>query len=345
MSVPGQGEHYTQPMPFTYRLWDHILASDFDFGELESASNCNSGNSILINRAPDADWPEPESQPIFEDRFPNGDIWLTSWKLGDSYLFRFPGLCSVRIRPAEMRIDCAPQPNVSEPTIAHLILDLIVPPLLSLEAGSIVLHASAIHIEDKIIAVLGPSGRGKSTLAAWFASQGFPLLTDDCLVLRWDERAGQWLAQPSYQSVRLWPDSVRALGIPDSELREFAGYSEKKRTGREVDFRFATGGAPLSACFVLPDPLNAGESRTPHSGPPKIRPLPVNEAFLALVGSVFRIDPSDPLINRREFEVLTSLTESVRFWSLEYERKYSWLPAVQAAMIKAIQDSASKDQH
>src|SRR6185312_12243216 len=153
---------------------------------------------------------------------------------------------------------------------------------------------------------------------------------------RWDEATQQWLAQPSYHSVRLWPDSVDALGIADLELREFAGYSAKKRTGREVDFRFAAEGSPLAACFVLPDPAKAAEPAPAHSGPPNLLPLPVNEAFPELAGAVFRVDPGAPEINRREFEVLTSLTSTVRFWSLHYEREYRWLPALQKAIIKAV---------
>ncbi|MFZ0662837.1 MAG: hypothetical protein WAM66_09105 [Acidobacteriaceae bacterium] len=317
---------------FQYKLWHHLIASDFDLGELEPASDdaCLSG-SIQIRRSPEAGLPQPEGTPLLEDRFENGDLWLASWKCcDDGYLVLFPGLCSFRILPGAMRIDCAAGPGVSESTIAHLILDHAIPRLLSLTPGFVVFHASAVLVGDRVIAVLGQSGQGKSTLAAWFAAQGFPLLTDDCLVVRWDEGARQWLAQPSYQSVRLWPDSVDALGIPDSELREFAGYSLKKRTGREVDFRFASSGAPLAACFVLPSPVDSEPT-----GPPALRALPVNDAFLALAGAVFRIDPEDAGVNRREFDVLTSLTESVRFWSLRYEREYSSLPAVQSAILKA----------
>src|SRR6185437_11477438 len=191
-----------------------------------------------------------------------------SWRSGDGYLVRFPGLCSFHIQPHAMRINCAPVAGVDGSTIAHLILDHAIPRLLSLTPGFVVFHASAVQVGERVLAVLGQSGQGKSTLAALFAAEGYPLLTDDCLVVRWDESAGEWLAQASYQSVRLWPDSADALGIPDSELREFAGYSSKKRTGREVDFRFASEGAPLAACFVLPQ-----REEPDHAGAPELEPL------------------------------------------------------------------------
>lgn len=317
---------------FQCHLWQHRLVSDFDLGVLEGASETCADRAIHILKSSEETWPRALGGPVFEDPFENGDPWFTSWKTADGYIVRFPE-CGFYIQPREMRIECDPAAGVAESTVAHLILDHAVPRLLSLTPGFVVFHASAVQVEDGVIAVLGKSGQGKSTLAASFAAQGHPLLTDDCLVVRWDESTEQWLAQPSYQSVRLWPDSVDALGLAESDLREFAGYSSKKRTGREVDFRFASAGAPLAACFVLPDPATPAPA---HSGPPEVLPLSVNEAFPKLAGAVFRIDPADPEINRREFEVLTGLAASVRFWSLRYERDYARLPEVRQAMLNAV---------
>lgn len=290
---------------------------------------------------PNEDWPQPDGGAVIENHLNDGRVWFASWKIGnggDDYIARFPGLCSFRFQPTEMRIDCVLHSDLAESTIAHLILDQAIPRLLSLKEGYVVLHASAVQVGNQVIAVLGQSGQGKSTLAAWLGSQGFPLLTDDCLVLKRDEPTQQWLALPSYQSVRLWPDSVEALGIEESGLREFASYSSKKRTSREVDFRFASGGSPLRACFVLAD--KAAPNPT-LSEEPVLLSLSINEAFIALVQGVFRLDVQDAQLNRHEFEVLTSVTERVRFWSLSYERKYHWLPKVQKAIIEAVQPAAT----
>ena len=320
---------------FEYQLWDHRIVSDFELGELEAVSPDHSLRRTLhILLVSEKDWAQPGDRARLEYCFDNGDVWLETWNSGNSYIARFPGSCSFRLHPEEMRIDYAPEPDTADSTIAHLILDHAIPRLLSLRPGYIVLHTSAVQVGSQAIAILGKSGQGKSTLAAWLASQGFPLFTDDCLVLRWDEPTQQWLAQPSYRSVRLWPDSVDALGIKESELREFARYSTKKRTGKEVDFRLASGESPLKAFFVLPDRT---DSDPVHSGPPAILPLPINEAFLALLQSVFRLDAESEQINRGEFEVLTGLTQTVPFWSLSYERNYDWLPEVQKAMIETVE--------
>lgn len=303
---------------------------------LEASSPCG---ILHLSRSSEKEWAQPDGGALLEHRLDNGDLWFASWKAGESYIASFPGLCSCRILPEQMHIECVPEPGISESTITHLILDHILPRLLSLKDGYVALHASGVQVGKKVMAIMGESGQGKSTLAAWFASQGFPLLTDDCLVLRKDETAQQWLAQPSYQSVRLWPDSVDGLKIDDSTLREFAHYSSKKRTGKQVDFQFATEGAAMQACFVLAEPT---DSEPLHSGLPVIRPLSVSESFLALVQAVFRLDAEKAQLNRKEFEVLTSLTETVPFWSLSYERRYDWLPEVQKVMIEAVEALAAR---
>jgi hypothetical protein len=329
-------------MTFQYQLWGYRITSDFDLGDLDPV--CEDGYSYLdlrVDRASDAEWIKPAGPLLLEDRYENGEVWFASWKHGTGYVADFPTLCSFLIEPDAMRVECVPEAETGAATLAHMILDHAIPRLLALKPEHIVLHASAIAMEGNVVAVLGVSGQGKSTLAAWLASQGRPVLTDDCLVLRWDEDEREWLAQPSYESVRLWPDSVDALGINKAGLREFAEYSSKKRTGKEAQLHFATEGAPLKGCFVL---AGRDGGKDTHSGPPALRLLPVNEAFVALARSVFRLDAEDAEINRREFEAMTKLTDKVRFWSLAYERKYDWLPEVQKAMINALRSSGDESE-
>ncbi len=49
--------------------------------------------------------------------------------------------------------------------------------------GVVSLHASAISVGDQSIALMGVPGAGKSTTAAAFALLGFPILSDDVVVL------------------------------------------------------------------------------------------------------------------------------------------------------------------
>jgi hypothetical protein len=77
------------------------------------------------------------------------------------------------------------------------------------QRSDLALHASCVAIDGKAVAIVGPSGQGKSTLAAVLAARGATLLTDDvCRILF--ERQNVW-AVPGSCRLRLWPDAARTL--------------------------------------------------------------------------------------------------------------------------------------
>lgn len=76
--------------------------------------------------------------------------------------------------------------------------------------GALVLHASAVSIDDAVVAFLGPKQAGKSTLAMALVGRGARLVTDDTLAVRF--QGDQAVVDPGVQRVRLWPDSARAVG-------------------------------------------------------------------------------------------------------------------------------------
>ena len=79
--------------------------------------------------------------------------------------------------------------------------------------GKLVFHASAIETGSGALVFMGISGRGKSTLAASFATNGFRFLTDDGLTV--EEGNSRYQVQPSHPSIRLWQDSQEALVAAD----------------------------------------------------------------------------------------------------------------------------------
>lgn len=64
-----------------------------------------------------------------------------------------------------------------------------------------VLHASAVAATNGCIALVGPPGRGKSTLAAILVGAGAQFVTDDVLAI--DERADRLMCVPSGATLRL----------------------------------------------------------------------------------------------------------------------------------------------
>lgn len=121
--------------------------------------------------------------------------------------------------------------------------------------GALVLHASAVTIEGGVIAFLGPKQAGKSTLAMALVRRGARLVTDDMLAVRFDPDGP--VAAPGVQRVRLWPDSVRAIGARAAS----ADGAKPTIDGLGVDSLENTV-RPLVACCVLrPVPDNIAFAR------------------------------------------------------------------------------------
>jgi hypothetical protein len=111
--------------------------------------------------------------------------------------------------------------------------------------GRLALHASAVSLDGRAIAFLGPKHAGKSTLALALVRQGARLITDDSLVVRLDA-AGRPVVTPGVQRVRLWPDSARALGAAT-----IGQATDKPTLDPLPSAALESEEVPLDACYVL----------------------------------------------------------------------------------------------
>jgi hypothetical protein len=120
------------------------------------------------------------------------------------------------------------------------------------------LHASAVEIDGRAIALLGPAQAGKSTTAAAFAELGYPVLTDDVAPIV--EVGGVLHVRPAYPQLRLWPDSVTVLYGSEDVLPPLTPTWTKRGLDlRRNGYRFARDPLPLAAIYVL-------GARQPNSG-------------------------------------------------------------------------------
>jgi len=78
-------------------------------------------------------------------------------------------------------------------------------------AGRPCLHATALALDGRAIALMGPSGVGKSSLAWALIEQGCGLVSDDMVGIT--HGAEGPMAHPGRTCLRMWPDSVRRLGV------------------------------------------------------------------------------------------------------------------------------------
>jgi len=166
--------------------------------------------------------------------------------------------------------------------------------------GIVCLHASAIAIGDKAIALLGPAGSGKSTTAAAFAERGYSVLAEDVVTL--DDRGDHFLVRPGYPCIRLWPPAVKALYGSETHLPRLTPNWDKCYL--DLSERFQEEPLPLAAIYHL------GE-RHHDSAAPYLEELDRSEGLMALVANTYATKLMDKQMRAREFELLTRVVGSV----------------------------------
>jgi hypothetical protein len=97
------------------------------------------------------------------------------------YLLSATGFGAYHITSCGERVQCAPTSVAVWRWQRYLIGQVL--PFVSTLRGLEPLHASAVAIDGAAVAIVGPSGGGKSSLAAELASHGAPIVADDVLAL------------------------------------------------------------------------------------------------------------------------------------------------------------------
>ncbi len=309
----------------SYRVCNLILQSEVPLPELGTAEERKADCVFSMLQAGDGD-ASPFSW-LREWHFPNGDLWLQLAREGSDYLLRFHGLADFSVSLDGNRIRCQPVLNTPMETVRHLLLDQVIPMMLSMRAD-LVLHGSAVLGPNGAIAFLGSSGYGKSTLAASFSAEGLSMLTDDCLLL--EEREGAIWGVPSYPGVRLWDDVLPPLFGPLEDLPPVAHYTLKKRLGPDSrKLPFSSAAAPFKAIFMLTPPEEVQSVRGVE-----ITPLSSRDAFMQLVKNAYFLDVSNRDRMQHEFDFVGKVAGRVPLFRLSYCRDLDLLPVVRKAILQ-----------
>jgi hypothetical protein len=238
------------------------------------------------------------------DRSESGEPILRLWKCDGGNYFRLlyqDGTEFVVARRGSQVWARWPAPLTVEDTATYL-LGPVLGFVLRLR-GVVCLHASAVVIDRHVIALLGPAGAGKSTTAAVFARQGYPILSDDVLALRIQGDAF-WVS-PAYPRLRLWPDSVNFLyGTAQALPRLTPNWEKCYLDVRENGHRFQPQPLPLAAIYLL-------EKRRTEPMAPWIAGVPAPQCLMSLVANTYANYLLDRAMRAREFEVLGQLAASV----------------------------------
>lgn len=254
-------------------------------------------------------------------RMPDGTEWALFFRSASGYLVRFPGLADFDISLDGGQVRAWPTPGTSGATLQQLHLNQVLPLALS-KQGRIVLHASAVDIGGQAVAFVGPSGRGKSTLAASFATHGSGFLTDDGLQLAW--RGENLIVLPSHPSIRLWEDSRAALEADTLEAAPAVAYTSKARYLAGAGLAFCAEARPLRRIYLL------GAS---SADAPQLNRAKPADAMMAMVRNSFLLDIEEHDMLARHFTDFARIAEMPIHYHLDYARHYDELPRLREIII------------
>ncbi len=236
---------------------------------------------------------------------------------------RFWGLCDFTLDASLRRAVVNLLPG-ADPGLVAILIEGAIPALVLVLRGEGVLHASAVHMDERRVAFVGRSGMGKSTLAALVCGQGGRLMTDD--VLRYEVEGKRVFGYAGTTELRLRPASA---GLAE-------GYEHSRRR-RTSDGRTALSPgwaaverAPLDA-VVLPRLLPDAEAVS-------LRALSGAEALLALLRFPRFPGMVDVDVHRTQLAKLTELASLVPVAVLDVPWGQPPSPSLAAAVVAAIGD-------
>jgi hypothetical protein len=150
-------------------------------------------------------------------------------------------------------------------------------PLWLESRGVPVLHASAVALGNRVVAFVGQSGIGKSTLSAGLARSGCSFVADDGLPLREDQH-GEWRCAYGPPWCRLWPSALeQQLGVSAQELPRVQDSLDKRLLSCAADPAAAAAeDLRLAAVYVL-------EGREPGTDHVRIAACTAREALVCLI--------------------------------------------------------------
>jgi hypothetical protein len=252
--------------------------------------------------------------------------WFSCARLRkDSYYVRWKGLWDFHVSAKGNRITARRIGAGSLESFFDYLLTQVLSFAL-LRQGIEPLHASVVVIDGRAVGFLGDSGHGKSCLVTTFLKSGYPLLTDDMLVLHGSN--GSFMAYPGLPRIKLFPKRAAALlGRPVNGTKMNPTTSKMVIPLRsEESCRVPV---PLSRLYVLNSPAAAMRNQKVT-----IRRLSRRESLVALIQHTFNFKMDVPERLKSNFLFNSSLALKTPVSVLTYPRKWTSLAAVRDAVLR-----------
>ena len=301
-----------------YRAYGRLIESEIDLPAGEASGRADLrlalGDVLSSENGWTNVWEPTERAP-----------WVRVRREGPDYTIRYERQVDFHYSPDDRAILTVVHDCPSEP-LGHFAMDQVLPLVLSLEA--LVLHASAVVIDDVAVACCGAGGCGKSTLALMLERQGYPILADDALLVRCER--GRVVATPSYAGLRFWPDIAALVG-------RLAPVDQRAARKLRVSDGLAFHDRP-----VVLEQLLIVDVR--DSTEPSFEPLSVRETVMALVANSYRLEQHDRALLAAELDRAVGVSANVSGCRFCYPRGQAAWRDIAAAVVAHVRAAAASSR-
>ncbi|NDJ74627.1 MAG: hypothetical protein GYB65_00090, partial [Chloroflexi bacterium] len=310
-----------------YHLYGLTLASDFVFSvRLESATGQPDLTFQRVDEPPSrADLSSHTPVYISPHRTKTGSSVASLYRLPDYHVLRFHGFAEYYVGADTVF------GHVLDPRYHYMLEIFFLGNAMSLWLEmhqTLALHASAVEVNGGTIAFLADSRGGKTSLAAQFVQQGFPLVTDDILAIG---SPPGFLGQRGYPQMRLWPDVAQHFLGRYQELELVHPDYTKRRVRIGTDFgQFAVSATPLQ-CIYIPERYETTDEHPPIT----ITVVSPAIAIMELLRHSFVARMVDALnMQQQRMQALSVLIRSVPVCTVRFPSGFDHLPRVQTAILE-----------
>lgn len=296
-------------MTLRYRIYGLNLSCDLPIPGLFETSDVSCHADLNVELCAEPQWLQDALQlpSAILHSIPacveTGDPAFILTSFGEGQFFRFAYSDGTRfvVDAAATRIWGAPGESQTMEDVSTYFLGPVMGYVLR-RRGVTALHASALCVDGRAIALTGAAGAGKSTTAAALALRGLPVLCED--IAAFAENDEGFAVKSGYPRVCLWPESVDMLMGHRDALPRIAPHWDKCYLQLDsAKARFATEKRPLGAIYIL------APRETEHA--PRIEEMSSREVLLELVQNTYM----NWLLNRaqraEEFEMLSRLVSQI----------------------------------
>jgi len=244
-------------MPYLYRIFGLMVASALPLPALAvEVSDAPPDVRIALGGTPEA---------LLQAKV----VGLRFQAAPGEFLLQVDGVARFHVEGG-CRITISPMAGSQEQDILPFLMGSAMGALLQ-QRQVLVLHASAIEVGGESVLFCGPSGVGKSTLAASFHKRGFPFLADDLCAIT--THAGRPALLPGFPRLKLWADALEQLGTATEGLDRVRWGVELQKFFLPAENRRESPVPVRSVCILNATNTVEVPERQILSGAEKIDPL------------------------------------------------------------------------